>query len=99
MMLYKIVIQPGAEDDIDDAYNWYEDRQGGLGELFLKELAQFYKKLELNPEIFSKATKHYRQAILNRFPFVIVYEITKTEVHVYSVFHTSRNPKERFRKR
>jgi len=98
-MLYKVVLQLGAQDDIDDAFNWYEDQQTGLGELFLKELTQFYKKLELNPEIFSKAAKHYRQAILNRFPFVIIYEITKTEVHIYSVFHTSRNPKEKFRKR
>ena len=98
-MLYKVVLQPGAQDDIDDAFNWYEDQQTGLGELFLKELVQFYKKLELNPEIFSKAAKHYRQAVLARFPFVIIYEITKTEVHIYSVFHTSRNPKEKFRKR
>ena len=97
-MPYTIVLQPGAEDDIEIAYNWYEEQQDGLGELLLKELASFYKKLEKNPEIFSKATKRYRQAILNRFPYVIIYEIVKTEVHVYSVFHTSRNPTEKFGK-
>ena len=98
-MSYRIVLQPGAEQDIDDAYDWYEEQQQDLGELFLKELVVFYKKLEQNPEIFSKATKPYRQAILNRFPYVIIYEIVKTEVQIYSIFHTSRNPKEKFRKR
>jgi len=98
-MLYKIVLQPGAEEDIDDAYNWYENQQPGLGDLFLKELVAFYKKLEINPKIFSKATKRYRQAILNRFPFVIIYLITKTEVHIYSIFHTSRNPAEKFKRK
>ena len=98
-MRYSIVLQPGAEDDISDAYHWYEDQQAGLGELFLKELVIFYKKLEQNSEIFSKATKRYRQAILDRFPYVIIYEIVKTEVQIYSVFHTSRNPKEKFKKR
>jgi len=94
-MIYSIDLQPCAEKDVDDAYNWYEDQQAGLGDLFLKELAALYKKLELNPEIFSNATKR----ILNRFPYVIIYEITKTEVHIYSVFHTSRNPAKKLRGR
>jgi plasmid stabilization system protein ParE len=96
---YIIVFQPGAAGDIDDAYHWYEEQQAGLGELFLKELVTYYKKLEQNPEIFSKATKRYRQAILDRFPYVIIYEITKNEIHIYSVFHTSRSPREKFKKR
>ena len=98
-MVRKIVVQPGAEEDTEDAYNWYEDQQTGLGGLFLEELAAFYKKIELNPEIFGNATKRYKQAILNRFPYVVIYEITKTELHIYAVFHTSRNPAKKFKKR
>ena len=98
-MTYKVVVHWGAEGDIEDAYYRYEDQQTGLGQLFLDELASFYQKLEQNPEIFSKVTKRYRQAILNRFPFVIIYEISKAEVHIYSIFHTSRNPNEKFRRR
>jgi len=48
-MVYKVVLQPGAEKDIDDPYNWYKDRQIGLGDLFLNELLRFYKKIEINP--------------------------------------------------
>jgi hypothetical protein len=29
---------------------------------------------------------------LVKFPFVIIYEIIGTEIIIYSVFHTSRNP-------
>ena len=98
-MLYNVVLQDGVEDDIDDAYNWYEEQQSGIGDLFLKELVAVYKKLELNPELFSKVTKRYRQALLNRFPYVIIYEIAKTEVHIYSVFHTSRKPSAKFKRK
>lgn len=28
-MMYTISVKPGAEDDIDTAYNWYEDQRRG----------------------------------------------------------------------
>ena len=29
---------------------------------------------------------------MKKFPYVIIYEVFDTEVVIYSVFHTSRNP-------
>ena len=98
-MPYTIALQPGAEDDTDDIYDWYESQREGLGALFLNELSIYYSKLELNPEIFGKTGKHCRQAAMHRFPFIIIYEVRKTEVLIYAIFHTSRNPKEKFKKR
>lgn len=97
-MKYKLEVQPGAEEDTWRAYIWYEEQHEGLGEFFLKELEIFYKKLETTPEIFSSIIKQYRQAILKQFPYVIVYEISRTKVIVYAVFHTSRNPKNKIKK-
>ncbi len=79
-----------------DVYDWYEAQKPGLGEEFLDELDGIYLKLETHPEYFGKVKKSFRQAALKRFPFVIVYEIIKTEVVVFAVFHTSRNPKNKF---
>ncbi len=98
-MLNKLEIHPGAEDDVDIAYHWYEDQLSGLGETFLIELEGYYRKLEQNPEVHSKISRRLRQVIFTRFPYVLVYEIIKFEVHVYSVFHTSRNPKEKFKRK
>jgi toxin ParE1/3/4 len=98
-MVYNISVKPGAEDDIDVAYNWYEDQKEGLGDEFLKELVEYYKKLESHPTAFHKIKKTYRQVALKRFPYVIVFEILKTEVVIYAVFHTSRSPKNKLRKR
>ena len=79
-----------------DAYDWYETQKPGLGEEFLDELDGVYFKLEAHPAYFGKAKKNFRQVALKRFPFVLVYEIIKTEVVVFAVFHTSRNPKSKF---
>jgi hypothetical protein len=34
-MAAEILIAPEAQQDVDEAYNWYEDRRPGLGEEFL----------------------------------------------------------------
>ena len=64
----------------------------------MDELNGIYHKREAHTEYFGKVKKNFRQAALKRFPFVIVYEIIKTEVVVFAVFHTSKNPKGKFLK-
>ena len=96
-MAYTISVKPGAEEDIDFAYNWYEDQRTGLGEEFLRELESYYRTLEQRPTIFGKATKTLRQAVLKRFPYILFFEVQKTEVIIYAVFHKSRNPRNRLR--
>lgn len=98
-MRYALEIHPKAENETVDAYNWYEDQYNGLGEMFLSDLESVYKKIELNPDFFSKAGKGFRQAVLKQFPYVVVYEIKRTRVVVYAVFHTSRNPKQKFKRK
>ena len=95
--MYSLIIKPRAILMTKDAYDWYEEQKPGLGEDFLDELDGIYNKLSAHPEYFGKVKKNFRQAALKRFPFVIVYEIIKTEVVVFAVFHTSRNPKFKFR--
>jgi toxin ParE1/3/4 len=98
-MSYRVFLNPGAEDDTEQAYNWYEDQRKGLGEEFLVELESIYRNMENFPRAFGKLTKIYRRAPLKRFPYLVIYEIKRKEIIVYAVFHMSRNPKSRFRKR
>jgi ParE toxin of type II toxin-antitoxin system, parDE len=82
---------------MEDAYVWYEKQRDGLGEEFFKELDLFFNKIRLHPEHFSKIKRSIRQAALKRFPYVIVFELIKTEVVVFAVFHTKRSPGTKFR--
>jgi plasmid stabilization system protein ParE len=54
--------------------------------------------LEAIPESYQKIQKNFRQIIVRNFPYVVVFEILNNEVLVYAVFHTSRNPKKKFKK-
>lgn len=81
-----------------EAYQWYEEQQTGLGDIFLAELESSYDKVETWPASYTKIKRNFRQINLKTFPYVIVFEILNEDVVVYAVFHTSRNPKKKFKK-
>lgn len=92
-MVFKIRILPLAEKEIEESIEFYESRRKGLGKQFLTYLRSYLKVLKTNPELFAiKKGPSYREMTLVKFPFVIIYEIIETEIIIYSVFHTSRNP-------
>jgi len=97
--MYTVVLKPLAISMAKDAYNWYEEQKEGFGELFLKELNRCYVKLEKHPLIYQKIKKDYRHMVLNTFPYVLVFEIIKTEIVIFAVFHTSKSPKSKFKRK
>ncbi len=91
-MAAELILAPEAEQDIADAYAWYEDRRHGLGEEFLTCVDASIQRICRTPELPAKVHEDYRRALVRRFPYVIFYEYTGGTVTVYCVFHTSRDP-------
>jgi plasmid stabilization system protein ParE len=91
-MAAKLILAPEAEQDISEAYDWYEKRRLGLGEEFLSAVEACIRHVCRSPELYAKVHEDYRRAIVRRFPYVIFYEYGAETVTVYCVFHTSRNP-------
>ena len=91
-MQYKIEIGALAVIEIPEAFDWYELQQAGLGLDFLNELDVFYNSLFINPKTHSYFEKPVRQGKINRFPYLVVYEIFESAIVVYSVFMARQNP-------
>jgi len=96
--MYTVQIKPSAILMAKDAYEWYEEQKVGLGDLFLAELSRCYNKLENNPLHYQKLKRNYRHLVLNKFPYVLIFEIIENEIVILAVFHTARNPKLKFKK-
>ena len=94
--MHQLILKPAAIKMAKDAYDWYEDQQTDLGELFLASLNDCFKRVQIQPKANIKIKKNYRQARVRKFPYVVVYEIIKNDIIVYSVFHTSRDPKNKY---
>ena len=92
MRLYDLIIKEEAKFEIIEAYNWYEGKQEGLGERFVLDLDDYFERIRSTPEIFPRRYREYRQVVMKRFPFVIVFEIEEKEVVVYAAFNTYQDP-------
>jgi hypothetical protein len=92
-MGFKIVFETSVYNEIEDAISYYESKQLGLGEEFFNYLEGYFKTLENQKVLFEiKRKPVFRELPLKRFPFVIIYEILKNQVIIYSVFNTFQNP-------
>lgn len=86
-----------AEQEAENAYAWYEDRELGLGERFLAALAKTLERVEEAPEACAPVQGRFaapvRVAHLERFPFRVVFVELSDRYRVVAVAHVSRRPR------
>ena len=91
-MTLQIYIRSEAETDLDDAAVWYQTQLAGLGYEFLDEIKKTLQVMADNPEIFQVIYKDVHRAVVQRFPFVIYYQVEEETIVVLAIIHASRNP-------
>lgn len=99
-MSYTYWLHENVEDDFQEAYSWYEERKKGLGAEFLDTVQSTIAEITEHPESWgSKGNPNYREALLRKFPYVIVYKIykRKEEIFICAVHHTKKNPQKKYR--
>jgi plasmid stabilization system protein ParE len=83
---------PAVRDEIDDAHDWYERRQPGLGGDFLDDVQRVLGDITANPARYGFADGDIREGLLTRFPYAVYYRVLPDHIRVLAVYHTSRNP-------
>ena len=91
-MIERVIFTPEADNEVADAYNWYESREPGLGEEFLRCMEACLQVVQRHPFAYPVAVDEFRSAPVRRFPFEIFYEPIGDSITVYSVFHCSQDP-------
>lgn len=99
-MIYVSVLSERAYSELLEAWQWYEERQEGVGDRFKEYVFSSLNQLEKNPLIGIRRKRSFRELTVKVFPYLIIYRIEhKTrQIYVDSIFHTSRNPKEKYQK-
>jgi len=100
-MPYPYRIHEKAHQEYIDAYLWYEMEKVGLGNEFEDCVERKLQQISEHPEFYSK--KHnlrFREAKIERFPFMIVYEFfpRKKFIHVAAICHQKRTTVGRYRR-
>ena len=87
------VLLPAAKRDVKKGFEWYEEQKAGLGQVFLERVEECLAAIQRSPKAFQPVAKDAQRAIVKQFPYVVFYRIEGKVIYVYSVFHTSQNPK------
>jgi plasmid stabilization system protein ParE len=82
---------PAVRGEIRDAYDWYEQRQAGLGSAFMDEVQRVLAEIGANPARYGFADGDIREAPLNRVPYAVYYRELPDRIRILAVYHTSRD--------
>ncbi|MCU7919219.1 MAG: type II toxin-antitoxin system RelE/ParE family toxin [Candidatus Thiodiazotropha sp. (ex Epidulcina cf. delphinae)] len=91
-MSYTLTIRKEAEFDIDEQFDYYEEKREGLGHDFLLCIEEALDKLQRNPLIYRKIHKELRRIPIRRFPYRVFYFVQNNNVIVTAVFHARKDP-------
>ena len=84
---------PLAFKEIEKAVAWYE-RKAGLGGALLNRLEATLRAVQAAPGSYPMhpADSRSRRALVERFPYAIVFTVVAQRVFVVAVAHTRRRP-------
>lgn len=92
-MNHSLVFRPSAEEDLRQAYRWYEEQRIGLGDDFLLCVEAAIAAISESPQRFPTVHKTARRILVRRFPYAIFYAFDGFIISIMAVFHCHRNPK------
>lgn len=67
-----------------------ENQREGLRYEFIEEIEAGYEKISNHPHYYTAINQRFRRLKVNRFPYLVVYEIEGNDIIVNAVRHTSR---------
>jgi toxin ParE1/3/4 len=92
--LYRLLVRPEAEIEVQEAAQWYEAHERGLGREFLRAFRAAMAPLRRNPLLYQRIEVEARRVLLRRFPYSVIYEIHGSDVVILACMHCARDPQE-----
>lgn len=87
-----LILRKEAEQDLKEAYEWYEEQRKNLGNAFVTEIESIFAKIEENAKLHVEVIKDIRRALCYRFPYSVYFIETESNIVVIGVLHQRRNP-------
>ena len=92
-MTHKSVFRPQADQEVQSARRWYEQRRPGLGIEFANAIDEVVARISSNPLAFPTVHNETRRAVVRRFPYGIYFRVLEDEIVITAVMHGRRHPR------
>ena len=88
----KIKLHPKAEEDLNKALSYYTNIDINLERKFINYLDKTFSKILDFPNLYQYETKTSQKVLMDKFPYIVIYEQYEDIIMILAIFHTSRKP-------
>jgi len=87
------IVRPEAEQDLADAFAWYEGQAAGLGDEFLRSVDAAFALIQRHAAAYPVIYQDVRRGLVRRFPYGVFYVADVERTVVLAVSHMSQDPR------
>jgi hypothetical protein len=81
-----------AEHELNEASQYYDLEEPGLGSSFLQEVDRCLQFIEAQPEAGQILRGAVRRRLLRRFPYALLYRVNPSGIRILAVMNLKRRP-------
>lgn len=83
---------PAAENEFNQAIDYYEEIEPGLGYDFALEVYATIQLSLKHPDAWPILLGEMRRSLVRRFPYGIIYSVSENELQILAVMNLHRHP-------
>jgi plasmid stabilization system protein ParE len=87
-----VVFDPLAAREYEEAFDYYEAQEPGLGDAFRSAVWEVLTIVERYAEIGEEVRPGIRRILVRRFPYKVIYAPLEETLYVLAVAHGHREP-------
>ncbi len=91
-MSRRFSIHEAAEAEVNEAADFYDLADPGLGNVYLDDVQRAIKDISQYPEMAPIVGGSLRKKSLQKFPFSLIYSVRPTEIRLLAVAHQKKRP-------
>ncbi len=88
---YEIIVSGEAQIEVCEAFDYYEEKNKGLGFEFMRSLDAVLQAVKRNPFAYQTIHKETRRVLLRKFPYALFYVADEKRIVVIACFHQKRS--------
>jgi hypothetical protein len=91
-MDFEIIIKPIAQQDLEEAISWYENKLSGSGRRFYYTFLSALNKINKSSTSYMEVLPPVRRCIIKNFPYKIFYTIEDDKIFIIGIVHSKGSP-------
>lgn len=88
----RVIFNELAERELNEAIQYFEHEQAGLGLTFLNEIRRCTAAVAEHPRAGATIRGRIRRRLCQRFPYGLLYTATDAEIRILAVMNLRRRP-------